>query len=399
MLIRSVISRAMALKVTLLRLVRSSVTTLHDDPGQAWNALTVGACTHKVDTEIADFVAIAAEGGLSPYTTTSRTWDSVWPLKPDVVFEGGNVGKDALGAAGVPALNLLTTHNLPGERLFTTTNATSAASALCARMAAQIMAAYPQLRPETIRALIVHAANWTPAMRQMFLPPAGQPSKQDYVLLIRHCGWGIPNLDLALWSAGNSLSLLIEDVVHPYVKEQGRGVVSRDMNLHALPWPKEELEALQDAKVQMRVTLSYFVEPNPSARGLASKFHYPSHRLRFDIKRPLEASVEDFVARINAAAQQEDDGAPANPRDPGWFLGDRQRHRGSLHQDVWEGTAADLASRGFIAVYPSAGWWRTRPGLERYALPARYSLIVSLRTEQADVDLYSVIANKVAIAT
>lgn len=374
-------------------------TSLVHDPGQAWNALTVGACTHKVDTEIADFAAIAAEGGPSPYTTTSRTWDTAWPLKPDVVFEGGNVGKDARGAAGVPALNLLTTHNLPDERLFTTTNATSAASALCARMAAQIMAAYPQFRPETVRALIVHAAQWTPAMRQMFLPAAGHPSKQDYVNLIRHCGWGTPDLDLALWSAGNSLSLIIEDVVHPYAKVQGRGVVSRDMNLHALPWPKEELEALQNTQVQMRVTLSYYVEPNPSARGSTSKFHYPSHRLRFDLKRPLEASVEDFVARINAAAQQEDDGAAANPRDAGWHLGDRQRHRGSLHQDVWEGSAADLASRGFLAVYPAAGWWRTRPALERYALPARYSLIVSLRTEQTDVDLYNVIASKIAIVT
>ncbi|MBY4673031.1 S8 family peptidase [Burkholderia multivorans] len=374
----------------------SLATNLVHDPGQAWNALTVGACTHKIDTEIAGLAAIAAEGGLSPYTTTSRTWDSAWPLKPDVVFEGGNVGKDKLGASGVPALNLLTTHNVPDERLFTTTNATSAASALCARMAAQVMAAYPQFRAETVRAMIVHAAEWTPAMRQMFLPAGGQPTKQDYVNLIRHCGWGTPDFELALWSAGNSLSLVIEDTVHPYTKEKGRGVISRDMNLHALPWPKEELEALQNARVQMRVTLSYFVEPNPSARGATSKFHYPSHRLRFDLKRPLEA-VEDFVARINAAAQQVDDGAAANPRDAGWHLGDRQRHRGSLHQDVWEGTAAELASRGFLAVYPSAGWWRTRPGLERYALPARYSLIVSLRTEQTDIDLYSVIANKIAI--
>ncbi|WP_208328092.1 MULTISPECIES: hypothetical protein [Burkholderia] len=103
------------------------------------------------------------------------------------------------------------------------------------------------------------------------------------------------------------------------------------------------------------------------------------------------------MARSNAAAQQEGDGSAPNLSDTGWHLGDRQRHRGSLHQDVWEGTAAELASRGFLAVYPAAGWWRTRPGLERYALPARYSLIVSLRTEQTDIDLYSVIANKIAI--
>lgn len=55
--------------------------------------------------------------------------------------------------------------------------------------------------------------------------------------------------------------------------------------------------------------------------------------------------------------------------------------------------------QGFIAVYPSAGWWRTRSALERYALPARYSLIVSLRTDQVDVDLYDVIANKIAVVT
>jgi len=115
------------------------------------------------------------------------------------------------------------------------------------------------------------------------------------------------------------------------------------------------------------------------------------------VQRPLDATTEDFVARVNAAAEREDDGDPVNPKDPNWYLGDRQRHRGSLHQDVWEGTAAELASRGFIAVYPSAGWWRTRPALERYDLPARYSLIVSIRTEQMEVDLYNAIAQQIVI--
>ena len=308
-------------------------TNLVHDPGQAWNAITVGACTDKVDTENAAIEAVAAEGGLSPYTTTSRTWDSAWPLKPDVVLEGGNVSRDARGAAGMPSLDLLTTHHRPDERLFTTTNATSAASALCARMAAQLMAAYPALRPETIRALIVHSADWSDAMRGMYLPAHRPPTKTDYVDLIRHCGWGTPDLDRALWSASNSLTLVVEDMVHPYAKEK-KGVVSRDMNLHALPWPKEQLEALQDAKVRMRITLSYFIEPNPSARGAASKFHYPSHRLRFDVQRPLDATTDDFVARVNAAAERDDEGDPVNPKDPDWYLGDRQRHRGSLHQDL-----------------------------------------------------------------
>ena len=360
--------------------------------------MTVGAFTRKVDTENhPSLVPIAAEGDLSPFTTTSRTWDSAWPLKPDVVFEGGNAAKDNLGAVGMTSLNLLTTHNEPITRLFNTTNATSAASALCARMAAQIMAAYPRLRPETIRALIAHSAEWTDAMRIMYLSASGQPSKLDFANLIRHCGWGVPDLERALWSASNSLTLVVEDQVHPYKKEKG-SIKTRDMTLHALPWPKDELEGLQDTQVEMRVTLSYFIEPNPSARGSESKFHYPSYRLRFDVQRPLDGSTDDFVARVNAAAQRADDGDPVNPADPDWLLGDRQRHRGSLHQDVWRGTAAELASRGFIAVYPSLGWWRTRPRLERFGLPARYSLVVSIRTEQTEVDIYNAIAQKVPVA-
>ena len=122
--------------------------------------------------------------------------------------------------------------------------------------------------------------------------------------------------------------------MHPYAKVKGKGVVSRDMNLHALPWPEDELEALQNTQVEMRVTLSYFVEPNPSTRGSTSKFHYPSHRMRFDVQRPLDGSTDDFVARVNAAAQRDDEGYPVNPSDPNWHLGERQRHRGSLHQDV-----------------------------------------------------------------
>lgn len=373
-------------------------TNLVHDPGQAWNAITVGAFTQKIDTEgHASLAAIAAEGGPSPFTTTSRTWDGAWPLKPDVMFEGGNAAKDDFGAVGMASLNLLTTHNEPVDRLFTTTNATSAASALCARMAAQIMAAYPRLRPETVRALIVHSAEWTEAMRTMYLPAGRAPNKSDYVHLIRHCGWGAPDLERALWSAGNSLTLVVEDEVHPYAKLKGKGVITRDMNLHALPWPTEELEALQDAQVELRVTLSYFIEPNPSNRGSTSKFYYPSHRLRFDVQRPLDGSTDDFVARINAAALREDEGDPVNPTDPNWHLGDLKRHRGSLHQDVWTGTAAELASRGFIAVYPSIGWWRTRPALERYDLPARYSLIVSIRTQQNEVDLYNAITQKIPV--
>ncbi|PPS32778.1 hypothetical protein BVY11_08635 [Pseudomonas amygdali pv. morsprunorum] len=364
------------------------------DPAQAWNSLTVGAFTDLV--ELAPGLrAVAVQGGLSPFSTTSQSWISHYPLKPDVLFEGGNLIHDELlGPATAGELSLLTTHNRPVDRHLTLATATSAATSLCSRMAAQLMAAYPARWPETIRALIVHSAEWTDAMKQMFLPQNRNPTKQDYERLVRHCGFGVPSLDRAKWSASNSLTLVVEDTLQPFKKLRGKDPSPREMHLHELPWPKDELEALGATDVEMTVTLSYFIEPNPSARG-RSRYRYESHGLRFDVKRPTE-DVPRFRARVNAAALDDENGVPNQDNDPAWTLGKQKRHRGSLHQDTWNGTAAELASRGYLAVYPSLGWWKTRGALERYDSPARYALIISIKVPEVDTDIYSVIAAKIA---
>jgi Subtilase family len=373
----------------------SLATNQIQDPAQAWNALTVGAFTEKAVITEADsqhYSPIAASGELSPFSTTSVAWDNDWPFKPDVVFEGGNAAKDKFGAANVTSLSLLTTHHLPQERSFATSNATSAASALCAGMAGRLMAKYPNLRAETIRALIVQSANWTPAMRAAHLPH--KPLKSDFARLIRFCGWGVPDESRTFWSEPNSLTLIVEDELAPFMKPAAEPVQTNEMHVHKLPWPKYLLEELPpETQVEMRVTLSYFVEPNPSARGEKSKFHYPSHRLRFDVQRALDSSTEQFVARLNAAAKLEDKDEGDETSDGNWLLGKNQRYKGSLHNDIWQGTAAELANRGYIAVYPANGWWRTRNALNRYDSKAKYSLIVSLATPNTDIDLYTPIAN------
>ncbi|MCE2487921.1 MAG: S8 family peptidase [Desulfurellaceae bacterium] len=337
----------------------NSTDGIHD-PGQAWNALTIGACTNLVDITEPDasgYQSVAPSGGLSPFSTTSFTWQPQWPLKPDVVFEGGNAAKDALSAVMMPSLSLLTAHHQPTQRLFTHANATSSSTALAVRMAARLTAVYPELWPESIRALIVHSAEWTEAMRQTLLPSDKQPKKKDYTALLRHCGFGLPDFNRAMWSVSDSLTLVCEDSLHPFTRGQGRQPRFRDMNLHRLPWPLAELEALGETQVEMRVTLSYFIEPNPSERGVTSRYRYESHGLRFDVKRPAE-SENDFRARINAAARDEEERTPVGGDDPGWIIGKQNRHKGSLHSDIWRGSAADLASRGMLEVC-----WRSIPHL------------------------------------
>jgi hypothetical protein len=48
---------------------------------------------------------------------------------------------------------------------------------------------------------------------------------------------------------------------------------------------------------------------------------------------------------------------------------------------------------GKIAVYPIGGWWKNNKNRDRVDQPVRYSLVVSLKTDTTDVDLYTPVAN------
>ncbi|MBZ0144628.1 MAG: S8 family peptidase [Rhodocyclaceae bacterium] len=375
---------------------RNDVDHIHD-PGQAWNALTVGAMTHKVQFDTAQFpnwTPVALPGGLSPSSTTSVGWPSLWPNKPDIVLEGGN-GIREPGTGFVDTddpLLLLTTHWRQTERLFTTMGDTSAAAAQAARMAATLLARYPDLWPESVRGLLIHSAEWTP---EMLRAAAGLSPASRARLLLRRYGHGVPDLDRACWSASNALTLIAQDALTPFEKREAV-VATKDMNLHSLPWPTEELLALGGQQVELRVTLSYFVEPNPARRGWKYRHRYQSHGLRFSIKTPTEG-LDEFRARVSRDAQSEEMGARTQD-DPGWSIGPMQRNQGSVHSDRWTGSAADLASRGHLAVFPVGGWWKERANLERWRRDVRYSLIVTIRTPGVDVDIYTPVANQVAIA-
>lgn len=90
----------------------SNFTDAIHDPGQSWNALTVGAYTDKVQIDNQKYPKwnpIASAGDLSPCSCTSLEWNQSWPLKPDIVMEGGNMAlrPDDRQAANVPSLQLL----------------------------------------------------------------------------------------------------------------------------------------------------------------------------------------------------------------------------------------------------------------------------------------------------
>lgn len=361
------------------------------DPAQSWNALSVGAFTDKAVIEGDEWDGwspVARPGDLSPYSSTSLSFDAQWPVKPELVLEGGNVAIDASGedrAYLLPSLSLLTTSRMLLGRPFELTNATSAACSLGARMAAQLAAEHPYLWPESIRGLLVHSARWTPRMVEAF-DGVGM-SKTRRLALLRRYGYGVPDLDRAARSARDAVTLLAESVIHPF----DRGSM-REMHLYELPWPVEALRELGGETVRLRVTLSYFIEPNPGRRGWTKRFRYASHGLRFQLKGESE-DVEAFRWRLNEAARLEEEGErTTRPADPGWFLGATAQSKGSIHSDCWTGSAAALAERALIAIYPVGGWWKDLPKRDRSAEGVRYCLVVSIETDAEEVDLWTPVA-------
>jgi len=365
-----------------------------EDPAQAWNALTVGAYTDLCDIEGPGFDgwrALATPGDLSPFSRTSVAFQRQWPIKPEVVLEGGNaaVSPAETDFDTLDSLSLLTTHRDVPARLLTTTNATSAATAQCAHIASVIAAEYPSFWPETVRGLIAHSARWTDQMLEQFT--AAGNGKQQRESLTRRYGYGVPTLERCIRSAANALTLIVQDTIHPF--QNGK---LREMHMHALPWPTEALAELGEVPVTLRATLSYFIEPSPTRRGWRRRYRYASHQLRFELQGATETD-DGFRKRLNKRALDEEEERPTGADDGGWFLGSRARNRGSLHQDIWEGTAAELAARGKVAVFPVSGWWKELQARDKSELGARYALLLSIESPADDVDIWTPVAQQVGL--
>jgi hypothetical protein len=75
-------------------------------------------------------------------------------------------------------------------------------------------------------------------------------------------------------------------------------------------------------------------------------------------------------------------------------LGENLRNKGSIHKDIWEGPAADLATRNLIAIYPTGGWWKNRKKLNRHNEKVRYSLVITIDTQSENIDIYNTVKNQ-----
>ena len=381
----------------------SNINSPIENPAQSWNALTIGAYTQKdtITDEDGTYVnydvVMAQKDEISPFTTTSHLWDKQWCIKPDIVFEGGNLLLNTTrnDKTTHDDLSLLTTHSNIMKDLITWTFATSAANALGANFVARLYSTFPEATPETIRGLVIHSANWTDKIFAQFKETTDS-DRDVYKKLLRTCGYGVPDFDKAVNCYTNSLTLIAEDTIKPFIKI-GSEIKTNVMNLYTLPWPKEALEDLGSEEVEMRVTLSYFIEPAPTEMIVSNfnRYNYPSHGLRFEINHPHE-NIDEFKARCNKQGRDDEFESSRLSTSGYWKIGKNTRDRGSIISDIWKGKAVELASCNHIAVYPTNGWWRTRKHLEAYNNEARYTLIVSIYSPSNDIDIYTPVTVQIA---
>ncbi|WP_349322739.1 S8 family peptidase [Asticcacaulis sp. MM231] len=363
-------------------------------PAHAWNVVAVGAYTTKTVMPAQQQMAtVAPAGDMSPSSRTA-SWTSEWPIKPDVVFEGGNWVHGHLPPPYPhPALATLTTSHEYPTRTFTTIADTSGATALGAKAITELWTDYPDLWPETIRALFVNSARWTPQMLS-YLPV--KPKKGDFDPLFTRYGFGVPDMDRARRSASNALSLIVQDRITPYKKHDKANSphAHNEMKLFQLPWPAEALRALGATPVTLRVALSTFIVPNPSEAARGSKFGYASHNLRFKLNGPDERMTE-FTKRISKAVGG-DEKAASKFQDI-WDFGPNRRDVGSLQIDQLTCQASDLARRNLLAVHPVTGWWKSKMVEHPEQNSVRFALVVEIDAGEVTTDLYTETAHKVSV--
>lgn len=365
------------------------------DPAQAYNSITVGTFTRKDKIDISTgYKPLAEYGAMAPSNSTSLLFDKNWPNKPDVVFEGGNSSTDGVDVSDHTDLKLISTDAEFKKYVFTPFGDTSGAAGLASKMAAELRTLYPSFWVETIRGLIIHSADWTTKMLDRKI--IQNLKEQEKINVLRTVGYGVPNILKAKYSANNSLTLIAEREIQPYKLEKSKGQYNQ-YHLFELPWPKEALEQLEGKNAKLIVTLSYYIEPNPGERRLATHYAYHSHQLDFELINRYE-SIAEFQIRISKPDSETKENRTKRTGVE-WAIGKKSNLKGSIRKDFITANGRELSERNILAIIPKNGWYKNLKRQKKFNEVVRYSLIVSIETEEIEVDLYTPVFNILNLLT
>jgi hypothetical protein len=180
-------------------------------PAEGMNNITVGAIGTNFEDEKAGAISIPSDP--SVYTRKYHVnYENLIQknkklFKPDILFAGGNYDFDAdwgIVVEGDSAMQFLSSET---GNFFGRSAGTSFSTPLIANIAAKIIGKYPDLRNQSVKALILNAAETI-----KLSPPFDDLSEHTKRFV---AGNGVPNITKCLSSNENEITFILEDSIQP----------------------------------------------------------------------------------------------------------------------------------------------------------------------------------------
>ena len=335
------------------------------DPAQSLQALTVGSVS-ATDFETDDIVALGKSDCVSSF---SRSGPGIWDvLKPEVVEYGGthayNKGSNPPILSTPPEVCPELIRKSPqGPAFARDAVGTSFAAPKVTYIATQIEKSLPEAPALLYRALIAQSARWP--------KKASDLTKEDCVSMLRHIGYGIPDVHRATSNDEYRITLIT-----PVLMELG----DNEAHIFQIPIPEELSSVGEDYDILIEITLSYAANPRRTRRYVKG---YLSTWLDWCCSR-IGESAETFAQRIfETGSVIEDDG------NFDWVLGEAtnrgfadgySRKNGTLQKDWCIIKSNQLSDAFCVAVRGHKGWGSL--------FKAKYSLAVSFEAVNQDISIY-----------
>lgn len=337
-------------------------------PGEALNALTIGGLAPDGPPHPASPTrqAVAGPRSPSPFSCAGGLKNVV---KPELVEIAGDLAYDrGTGTVVDSDLGLRVPTTRPPPQLLGFTIGTSFSTPKVSHLAGHVFDKYPDATPNLVRALLVGSARIPEGVQDWKLADA-----------MRVCGFGIPDLDRALYCRPQRVTLFYEG--HVDVDE---------VKLFDVPVPTEL--ARSKGRKSITVTLAYDPPVSVVNRERPAQIVLTWRLARGDVP---EEDVEHAIAE---SAEQEldtsrDDGDEPEARRrlflPG-ALPKRPQQRGTVQKNVFEWKRGEYGDPYRLAVTAKT----TRPALQNAS--QRFALVVTLEAEDTNVQLYSAIRARLA---
>lgn len=343
------------------------------NPAQSLQALTVGSVC------IDEYVLhdTRSLGNKDKPSAFSRSGPGIWDvIKPDVVEYGGSNAVNNSTPIRVTTPQQVCPELIrttpPGPAYAKDAVGTSFATPKVSYIAAELQKLFPMEPSLLYRALIIQSARW---------PEWAWNSNPDkYATILRHLGYGIPDLQRATTNDEYRVTLITNGATE---------IGTREAHIYHVPIPQEMREIGEDFDILVEVTLSYSAKPRRTRRSIR---RYLSTWLDWESSK-LGEEPDIFRRRIF-----ETGGAIRDEGNIQWVIGARtdwgqaegfRRGAGTVQKD-WSILKSHQLREAFcIAVRGHEGW--------DAALKAKYALVVSFEAVNQDIEIYEHIRTLVEV--